>query len=178
MSSRHDVEFCRDQLYSLPLFLSSGERSRLIPSPYHGDGSSEASTHVKGKETLYPFNLPRARLFSQLLVGLVNLAHTGRSHGMAVANQATTGVDRNLPTDFAADMFAPNLRKRSRPAFRQLSAFPFFRQAKNFVSDDFSNRETIVHFRALDVARLELRHRESILGRLTGGREGGGILLL
>src|SRR4029078_11489228 len=94
------------------------ERSRLIPSPNHGDGSSEASTHVKGKETLYPFNLSRARVFSQLLVGLVDLAHTGRSHGMAVANQAATGVDRNLPTDFAADMFAPDLRRCVRAAFR------------------------------------------------------------
>src|SRR5882724_10336898 len=163
---------------SLPRVLLKAQRSRLIPSPNHGHGSGKTSTHVKGKEALYPFNLTRAGLFSQLLIGLVDLAHTGRSHGMAVADQAATGVDRNLPTDFAADMFAPDLRKGSRSAFRQLSAFPFFRQAKNFVSDDFSNRETIVHFRALNVARLELRHRESILGRLTDGRECGGILLL
>src|SRR5437762_13820397 len=158
--------------------LLKAQRHSLIPSPNHGNGSSEASTHVKGKETLYSCNLSRARLFSQLLVGLVDLAHTGRSHGMAVANQAATGVDRNLPTDFAADMFAPDLRKGSRSAFRQLSAFPFFRQAKNFVSDDFSNRETIVHFGALNVARLEFRHRESLLGRLTGGRKCRGIFLL
>src|SRR4026209_938336 len=137
MLSGHDMEMTAKPC-SLPRFLPRGG-SRLIQSPKHGDGSSEASTHVKGKETLYPFNLSRARLFSQLLVGFVDLAHTGRSHGMAVANQAAPGVDRNLPTDFTTDMFAPDLRKGSRSAFRQLSAFPFLRQAKNFVSDDFSN---------------------------------------
>jgi len=73
---------------SLPRVLLKAQRKPLNPVPNHGDGSSEASTHVKGKETLYPFNLSTARLFSQLLVGLVDLAHTGRSHGMAVANQA------------------------------------------------------------------------------------------
>src|SRR5207245_11071676 len=80
---------------SLPRVLLKAQRSRLIPSPNHGNGSSEASTHVKGKETLYPCNLSRARLFSQLLIGLVELAHTGRSHGMAVANQAANGVVRS-----------------------------------------------------------------------------------
>src|SRR5436190_19140248 len=150
----------------------------LIPSPNHGDGSSEASAHVKGKETLYPFNLPRFRLFSQLLVSIKYLTHAGRSNRMAVANQAATGVDRNLPADFAADMFAPDLRKRGRSALRQLGTFPLLRQAKNFVSDDFGNRETIVHFGALNVARLELGHRESILGSLTGGRKCRCIFLL
>src|SRR5947208_17141294 len=105
MSSRHDLEFCRDQPSSLPRVLLKPKRSRLIPSPNHGDGSSEASTHVKGKETLYTFNLPRARLFSQLLVGLVDLPPTGGSHGLAVANQAATAVDRTLPTDFAPHIF-------------------------------------------------------------------------
>src|SRR5438477_5505006 len=150
----------------------------LIPSPNHGDGSSKASAHVKGKETPYSFNLPRLRLLSQLLVSIKYLTHTRRSNRMAVANQAATGIDRNLPADFAADMFASDLRKRGRSALRQLGTFPLLRQAKNFVSDDFGDRETIVHLRALNVARLELRHRESILGSLTGGRKCRCIFLL
>src|SRR5205814_7307174 len=150
----------------------------LIPSPNHGDGSREASTHVKGKETLYPFNLPRIRLPSQLLVSLKHLTHACGSNRMAIANQAATGVDWNLPADFATNMFASDLRKGGRSASRQLGTFSLLRQAKNFVSDDFGNRETIVHFRALDVARLELRHCESLLGGFAGGRKCRSIFLL
>src|SRR5207245_11535466 len=168
----------RDKLFSLSrLFVECG-RSRLIPSPNHGDGSCQASAHVKGKETLHPFNLPRAGLPSQLLVSIEYLTHAGRSNRMTVTNQSATSVNRNLPADFAADMFAPDLRKRRRSAFRQLGTFPLLRQSKNFVRDDLGNRETIVHFRALNVACLELGHRESIHGSFTGGRKCGGIFLL
>src|SRR5207248_6736868 len=150
----------------------------LIPSPNHGDASSKASTHVEAKETLHPRNLPRVSLFGELLIGLVDLAHASCSNRMAIANQTAARIDRNLPADLTFDVFASDLRERSRSAFRQLGTFPLFRQAKNFVSDDFSNRETIVHFRALNVARLELRHRESFLGGFTCSRKCRGIFLL
>src|SRR5438552_18734817 len=115
----------RAKLMFVRASLASAECNGLIPSPNHGDGSSEASAHVKGKETLYPFNLPRLRLLSQLLVSIKYLTHTGSSNRIAIANQAATGIDRNLPADFAADMFASDLRKRGRSALASSAPFPF-----------------------------------------------------
>src|SRR5436190_16385936 len=100
--------------------LSRFERKGLLASPNHGDRSSQTSAHVKREKTFYPFNLARAGLVAQLLVGIKNLAHTRRTHRMAVANQTAAGINRDFPCDFAFNVFAPDLRKRSCPAFRQL----------------------------------------------------------
>ena len=109
--------------------------SRLVPAPNHGDGSRKASTHVKGKETFSPFNLPRARLSGQVLVGLVDLAHTGRSNRMAVANQAAPGVDRNFASEFAATCSPRTCGKAVAPLLANSAPFPCLGQAENFVSE-------------------------------------------
>ena len=69
----------------------------------------------------------------------------GRSNRMAVANQPPPVLTES-PADFAL-ICSPDLRKRRCSAFRQFGPFPFS-TSQEFVSDDFRNRKTIVHFRA------------------------------
>src|SRR5256885_8403456 len=97
---------------------------------------------------------------------------------MTIADQTTTGVDRNLPTNLPADVFATHLRKRGRASLSQLRAFARLGEAENFVSDDLSDRETIVDFRALHIARFQIRHGKGLLRRFARSGEGGCVFLL
>src|SRR5450432_1687873 len=96
---------------------------------------------------------------------------------MSVADQTTAGVDRNFEIDFPANMLAAHLRQRRRAAYCQLSAFSALGEAEDFVSDNLSNRETVVHFRALHVARLPVCHRERIRRGFARRRECRSVFL-
>src|SRR6266403_6298547 len=61
-------------------------RRRLIPAPQHRDGCRETTAHVEGQITPGVWNLPRAGLLSEMLVGFENLSHASRTNRMAIAN--------------------------------------------------------------------------------------------
>src|SRR5690349_16653384 len=107
------------------------ERYQLLPSPNHGNGSSQTSTHVEGQITFRAFDLSLARLPGQLLIGFDDLAHAGCSNRMTITNQSATGIDRSFPADFTFDVLTPNLRKRGRSALCQLGAFALLSQTEN-----------------------------------------------
>src|SRR6266404_311078 len=61
-------------------------RRRLIPAPQHRDGCRQTAAHVEGQITPGVWNLPRASLLSEMLVGFEILSHSGRAHRMAIAD--------------------------------------------------------------------------------------------
>ena len=135
----------------------------LLASPNHGDGSREAAAHVEREEFFGVFDLASTGLFRKLLIGLEDLAHAGRSDRMTVGDQAAARVHWNLerPIEF----FRPHLRQRCRATFHKLDAFARLGESENFVGHNFRNGKTIMHLGALQVARRQIGHAESFLGR-------------
>ena len=119
----------------------------LFASPNHGDGSREAAAHVKGKKSFHVFDLAGARLFGELLVSLDYLADTGRADRMTITDQSTACVDRNFKRKFAG-CFAAHLGQCGRATFHEFDTFARLGKSEDFISNDFANREAIVHFGA------------------------------
>src|SRR5262249_13958428 len=79
-----------------------------IATPNHSDGSREAAAHVEREKFFRVFDLPRARLFRQLLICFENLANSSRSDRVTVGDQAAACVYWNLERPF--EFFRAHLR--------------------------------------------------------------------
>src|SRR5262249_33702722 len=122
------------------------------------------------------FDLPRASLFSQLLIGFEHLANSRRADRMTVADQTATSVHWNLERSF--ELLRTHLRQRCRPAFHKLDTLARLGESENFIGNDFCNRKTIVNIGAVEIARLQVRHLKSFLGSFARYRKRWGILLV
>ena len=121
--------------------------------------------------------LASAGLFGELLIRFEYLTHTGRADRMAIRNQTTARVHRNLERKLAG-LLIPNLRQGGCAAFHKLDAFARLGESENFASDNFCNRKAIVHFGALHIARLQVCHRKCLFCRFTCGRERGRVFFI
>src|ERR1051326_4585617 len=110
--------------------------SDLIPTPQHRDAGRETAAHVESEIALRVWNLPLAGLFAQMLISFDHLANAGRAHRMAVADQSTARIHRNLERELPFHSFIPHLGQGSRAALRELSAFSRLGQPENFVNDN------------------------------------------
>src|SRR6266478_5007531 len=84
--------------------------ARLVAAPDHRHGSRKAAAHVKREEFSGVFDLARAGLSGELLIGFVNLANTGRAYGVTVADEAASSVHRNF--EWRLGFFRTYLRQR------------------------------------------------------------------
>jgi hypothetical protein len=101
-------------------------RQSLKRFPDHHNTRPDAAAGVAGKKTLCAVDLVRARFACELRERLSNLPHTGRTDGMAVADQTAASLDGQTAG-----------RERRCAAFNQLRALASLGEAEDFVLHDF-----------------------------------------
>src|SRR5215475_274519 len=138
-----------------------------IASPDHRHGSRETAAHIEREKSFRALDLLRASLFRELLICFKNLANAGRSDRVTIGNQAPARVHWNLKRRF--EFFRAHVRQCCRSAFHKLDAFARLGESENFVGHNFSNGKAIVHLGALQIARRQIRHPKSFLGRFPCG---------
>jgi hypothetical protein len=100
---------------------------------------------------------------------------------MAVADQATAGVDRDATKSrvwgTALECFA-HRGQSGFAAFQQASALAAFREAEEFVRNNLRNGEAVMHFDAVKTAGAKSGRGESLFDSLPGDGEIWGVLVI
>ena len=94
-----------------------------------------------GEASLGSFNLARARLASKLRGDLIDIRDSGCPQRMSLGEQAATGVDRNITTQFGS------------PCVNHPPGFPCTTQTQILVMQQFCCGKTIVELDQTQVLR-------------------------
>src|SRR5438067_473307 len=132
--------------------------SRLVGQDRHARDRARAA-QVVGKADLRALHLPRAGLAAELCRELVDHAHAGRAHRVAVRLEPARGIHRLL----AAEIGAPLLDEPAALAARA--------EAQVLVVQDLGDGEAVVHLGEVDLRWRHLRLRVGLLGGAHRGLE-------
>src|SRR5213076_613746 len=132
--------------------------SRLVGEDRHARDRARAA-QVVGEADLRALHLPRAGLAAELCRELVDHAHAGRAHRVAVGLEPARGIHRLL----AAEIGAPLLDEPAALAARA--------EAQVLVVQDLGDGEAVVHLGEVDLRWRHLRLRVGLLGGAHRGLE-------
>src|SRR5258706_11430511 len=110
-------------------------RALFFISPNHRNVGCVCAADVERQVTIRPGNLAFPRALGEMQIGLGDLADAGGSRCMPVADEAATGID-----------------ERRAAVLEPLRALPGWREAEQFVGDDFRNGKAIVNVGTVDIA--------------------------